>query len=819
MDSYNVSSRVDMTAEALKKDIEQHLHYSLAKDRYSADSWDYFNAVAMSVMDRLNHRWLETQRSYYEKDTKRVYYISMEFLIGRLLDNAMINLGIKDLVKSSLEKLDLDYELIRGAEWDAGLGNGGLGRLAACFLDSLASLGYAGYGYGIRYDYGIFYQKIQQGYQVEYPDMWLRYGNPWSILRPGVKYQIPFYGNSVAYHDADGKLRHQWKDTQKVVAIAHDTPIPGYKNGVVNNLRLWKATTSKTFDLKSFNQGEYINATRDQQMGENISRVLYPNDKVFVGQELRLKQEFFLVSATLQDMMRRFKKSHSDFRLLPDKVAIQCNDTHPNLAIPELMRMLIDEEGLDWETSWDITTKVMAYTNHTLLPEALEKWSVSLMRNLLPRHLQIIYEINRRFIDTIKVKFNNDQSRIKRMSLISDGEDQQVKMGPLGIIGSHKVNGVAALHSDLMKKTIFQDYFEIFPEKFTNKTNGVTPRRWMVQCNPEYSKLITDSIGEGWETHLDRLKELEPFAEKKAFRNKFGKIKQKNKEALAAHIKEKLNVEIDTNSMFDIQIKRIHEYKRQLMACLHAITLYNRIKANPKADIVPRTIMFAGKAAPGYHIAKQIIKLINAVGEKVNNDPDVGGRLKVLFVPNYSVTLAEKLIPAADLSEQISTAGMEASGTGNMKFALNGALTIGTLDGANVEMLEEIGADNMFIFGQTVDDVNQLQLMGYDPYEFYHKDAELKLAIDQIKDGFFSPEDVNLFHDLVASITSGGDYFMVLADYRAYVDKQEEVSALYKNKDEWYKKAILNSARMGKFSSDRTINEYAEEIWDIKPVK
>jgi len=818
MDSYNVSSRVDMTTEALRKDISQHLHYSLAKDRHSADNWDYYNAVAMSVMDRLNHRWLETQSSYYEKDTKRVYYISMEFLIGRLLDNALINLGIKDILKTSLEKLDLDYEKIRGSEWDAGLGNGGLGRLAACFLDSLASLGYAGYGYGIRYDYGIFYQKIQRGYQVEYPDMWLRYGNPWSILRPGVKYQIPFYGNSVAYHDAEGALRHKWQDTQKIVAIAHDTPIPGYKNNVVNNLRLWKATTSKTFDLKSFNQGDYINATRDQQMGENISRVLYPNDKVFVGQELRLKQEFFLVSATLQDMMRRFKKSHTDFRLLPDKVAIQCNDTHPNLAIPELMRMLVDEEGLDWETSWDITTKVMAYTNHTLLPEALEKWSVSLMRNLLPRHLQIIYEINRRFLDSIKIKYSNDQSRIKRMSLISDGEDQQVRMGPLGIVGSHKVNGVAALHTDLMKKTIFHDFFEVFPEKFTNKTNGVTPRRWVVQCNPEYSKLITKSIGKNWETHLDRLKELEPFAEKKAFRVKFGKIKQANKEALAAYIKEKLNVELDPNSMFDIQIKRIHEYKRQLMACLHAITLYNRIKANPKADFVPRTIMFAGKAAPGYHIAKQIIKLINSVGDVVNNDADVAGRLKVLFVPNYSVTLAEKLIPAADLSEQISTAGMEASGTGNMKFALNGALTIGTLDGANVEMLEEIGAENMFIFGQTVDDVNDLRMMGYDPNDFYNKDAELKLAIDQIKEGFFSPEEANLFHDLVESITSGGDYFMVLADYRAYVDKQAEVSELYKNKDEWYRKAILNSARMGKFSSDRTITEYAEEIWGIKPV-
>lgn len=814
-----ISSRIDMTAEALQKDIEQHLHYSLAKDKYSADSWDYFNAVAKSVMDRLNHRWLDTQRSYYEKDAKRVYYLSMEFLIGRLMDNALINLGIQDLVKNALEKLDLDYDTIRGAEWDAGLGNGGLGRLAACFLDSLASLGYAGYGYGIRYDYGIFYQKLENGYQVEYPDMWLRYGNPWGILRPGVKYQVPFYGKSIAYHDSEGRLRYKWEDTMKVVALAHDTPIPGYKNEVVNNLRLWKATTSKTFDLKSFNQGEYIDATRHQQMGENISRVLYPNDKVFVGQELRLKQEFFLVSATLQDMMRRFKKSHTDLRKLPEKVAIQCNDTHPNLAIPELMRMLMDEEALDWNTAWDITTKVMAYTNHTLLPEALEKWSVGLMRNLLPRHLQIIYEINRRFLDTIKVKFQGDQQKIKRMSLISDGENQEVKMGPLGILGSHKVNGVAALHSELMKKTIFSDYHEIYPEKFTNKTNGVTPRRWLVQCNQGLTELISDTIGNGWETDLDQLKKLESSATDKKFKKRFAEIKLANKKRLADYVKRHLDVDIPVDSMFDIQIKRIHEYKRQLMACMHAITLYNRIKANPVAKVVPRTIMFAGKAAPGYHIAKQIIKLINSVGEKVNNDPDMQGKLKVLFIPNYSVSLAEKLIPAADLSEQISTAGMEASGTGNMKFALNGALTIGTLDGANVEMLEEIGDENMFIFGNTVDEINDLRIAGYNPWDYYGSDSELKQTIDQIKSGFFSPENPSLFHDLVESITNQGDYFMVLADFRAYVDKQEEVAALYNNQDEWLTKAILNTARMGKFSSDRTIREYAEEIWDLKPIK
>lgn len=813
----NVGSRVEMTAEALKKDIQQHLHYSLAKDKYSADTWDYYNAVVKSVMDRLAHRWLETQRSYYEKDAKRVYYISMEFLIGRLLDNALINLGLKDEVKQALAELELDYDEIRGAEWDAGLGNGGLGRLAACFLDSLASLGYAGYGYGIRYDYGIFYQKIENGEQIEYPDLWLRYGNPWSILRPGIKYQIPFYGNSVAYHDSDGRLRHRWENTKKVLAMAYDTPIPGYKNDVVNNLRLWKATTSKTFDLKSFNQGQYIDAVRDQQIGENISRVLYPNDKVFKGQELRLKQEFFLVSATLQDMLRRFAKIHDDWTKLPEKVAIQCNDTHPNLAIPEMMRFLLDEQGMEWSKAWDITTKVMAYTNHTLLPEALEKWPVSLMRNLLPRHLQIIYEINRRFLDSIKIKYQNDHSKIQRMSLISEGEEQLVKMGPLGILGSHKINGVAALHSELMKQTIFRDYYEEFPEKFTNKTNGITPRRWLIQCNQGLTKLINDTIGNDWETHLGKLKELEPYAEKAAFRNKFAAVKKEKKMQLATYIKRVMNETLDTDALFDIQIKRIHEYKRQLMACLHAITLYNRLKADQNYKMAPRVIMFAGKAAPGYHLAKQIIRLINAVADKVNNDPDTRDKLKVLFVPNYSVSLAEKLIPAADLSEQISTAGMEASGTGNMKFALNGALTIGTLDGANVEMLEEIGDENMFIFGMTVDQVNDLRMSGYNPWDYYHQDAELKLAIDQIKGGFFSPDNVGLFHDLVESITNGGDYFMVLADFRAYVDMQEKVDALYHDKDEWMRKAVLNTARMGKFSSDRTIHEYAEEIWGMKP--
>jgi starch phosphorylase len=812
--SKNSEVRSGMDVDSFREDIKQHLRYTLAKDEYSSTEWDNYRSVVLSVMDRLHDRWIETQQSYYKNNKKRVYYLSMEYLIGRLMDNMLVNLGVQDIAAEAMEDIGLDYDKVRSAEWDAGLGNGGLGRLAACFLDSMATLGIPAIGYGIRYDYGIFYQSIENGYQVEKPDLWLQYGNPWDIVRPKIQYTVPFYGNSVAYHDDGGHVRFRLEDTHEVRAVAYDTPIPGYKNEIVNNLRLWKAGSSSAIDLKSFNQGQYIDAVRDTQLNENISRVLYPNDKMFVGMELRLKQEFFLVAASMQDILRRFKKTENDWTKLPDKVAIQCNDTHPNLAIPELMRVLVDEEGLNWDKAWEITEKTMAYTNHTLMPEALEKWPVSLMRNLLPRHLQIIYEINRRFLQKIQADVGDDRGKISRLSIIGEGEDPVVHMASLGIVGSHKINGVAALHSDLIKKTLFRDFHDVFPEKFTNKTNGITPRRWLRQCNRPLADLITSKIGEEWVTDLDQLKKLEEFVDDTSFMKKFTKVKQGNKQRMADYIEEHRGIKVNTKSMFDIQIKRIHEYKRQLMLTLYAITQYNRIKANPDGDFVPRTILVAGKAAPGYTMAKLFIKLMNDVGEKINNDPDVGDKLKFLFLENYSVTLAEKMIPSANLSEQISTAGKEASGTGNMKFALNGALTIGTLDGANVEIKEEVGDENIFIFGNTVDDVDHLRREGYNPWDYYNANPELKKALDQIRDGFFN-DDKELFDPIIDSLLHKGDYFLILADYEAYVNKQGEVDELYRDQKEWNRKALLNTARVGKFSSDRTIRDYAEEIWKI----
>jgi len=811
----NFDPRTGMDVDSFREDIKQHLRFTLAKDEYSTTDWDNYKSVVLAVMDRLNDKWIETQQGYHKNNVKRVYYISMEFLIGRLLDNMLVNLGLQDVAAEAIAEVGLDYDEVRNAEWDAGLGNGGLGRLAACFLDSMATLGIPAIGYGIRYDYGIFYQSIENGFQVEKPDLWLRYGNPWDIVRPKIQYNVPFYGHSDVFHDTNGDVRFNWKDTHDVRAVAFDTPIPGYKNDVVNHLRLWKASSSSSIDLKSFNQGQYIDAVRDTQLNENISRVLYPNDKVFVGQELRLKQEYFLVAASMQDILARFKTANSDWRTLPDKVAIQCNDTHPNLAIPELMRVLVDEEGLTWDLAWDITVKTMAYTNHTLLPEALEKWPVSLLRNLLPRHLQIIYEINRRFLQKVSIEVGEDRGKIGRMSIVGEGENPVVHMAHLGIVGAHKINGVAAMHSDLIKKTLFKDFYEIYPDRFTNKTNGITPRRWLRQCNRQLADLYTDKIGEDWVTKLSELKKIEKFIDDKAFMKKFVAIKMDNKKRLAEHIEKYNGVTVDTTSMFDIQIKRIHEYKRQFMLTLYAISQYNKLKENPDLDVAPRTIILAGKAAPGYTMAKLFIKLMNDVADKLNNDSDTNKKLKFLFLKNYSVTLAEKMIPAADLSEQISTAGFEASGTGNMKFALNGALTIGTLDGANVEIKEEVGDENIFIFGNTVDDVDHLRHEGYNPWSYYNDNADLRKALDQIRDGFFN-EDKSLFEPIIESILHKGDYFLVLADFKAYVETQGKVDELFKNQDEWFRKALLNSVRVGKFSSDRTIREYAEDIWGVK---
>lgn len=810
-------TRKGLDRDSLREDITLHLRHTLAKDEFSSTSWDNYNSVVLAIMDRLNGKWLNTQRKYHDDDAKRVYYISMEFLIGRMLDNMVVNLGIQQEIADALSDVGLNYDDIREEEWDAGLGNGGLGRLAACFLDSMATLGIPAMGYGLRYDYGMFYQTMENGFQIEKPDLWLRYGNPWDIVRPKTQYSVDFYGNQNVYNDENnGDLKYKWENTGKVQAIAYDTPIPGYGNGIVNNLRLWKAESHTALDLKSFNQGQYIDAVRDNQLEQNITRVLYPNDKVFLGQELRLKQEYFLVSASLQDIIKRFKASVNDWNKFPEKVAIQCNDTHPNLAIPDLMRILLDNEGLSWEKAWDITKNSIAYTNHTLLPEALEKWPVSLVRNLLPRHLDIIYEINRRFMDKIKVQYGNDSGKMSRMSIVGEGENPVVHMAHLGIVGSKKVNGVAALHSRLLKESMFREFDELFPGKFTNKTNGITPRRWLKQCNQDLSALITNKIGDKWITHLDELKKLEPFSTDKDFVAKFRDIKLNNKKKLANFVQETRGIEINPNSIFDIQIKRIHEYKRQLLAALHVITLYNRIKKNPDLNITPRTVLFGGKAAPGYAMAKLHIKLINSIGEIVNNDPDVKDKLKCVFLENYRVTLAELMIPAADLSEQISTAGMEASGTGNMKLALNGALTIGTLDGANVEIKEEVGDDNIFIFGLTVEEVEELRRTGYNPWDYYNANNELKKALDQIQTGYFSPEDPHLFQPIIDALLHKGDYFMVLADFDAYLKAQEEVAKEYRNEDEWYRKAILNVARIGKFSSDRTIKDYADEIWEVE---
>lgn len=809
--------RNSLDTATLKEDFQEHLRFTLSKDEYSATSWDYYQSLVLTIMDRLNDRWVQSMQQYYKQDSKRIYYISMEYLIGRLLDNMLINLGILDATREALRELGLDYDEIRENEWDAGLGNGGLGRLAACFLDSMATLGIPGYGYGIRYDYGMFYQKIADGYQIEAPDLWLRFGNPWDTIKPKISYPIHFYGESVKYTDEKGQLRFRWDNTQTVLAVAYDSPIPGYKNDVVNNLRLWKAESPKPIDLHCFNQGEYIDAIRDTELQENISRVLYPNDKVFKGQELRLKQEYFLVAATMQDVIRRFKKQHNDWRHFPDKVAIQCNDTHPNLAIPELMRILVDLEDLDWEVSWDITVKTLGYTNHTLMPEALEKWPVSLMQTLLPRHMEIIYEINNRFLGQVRATLGPDINRVRRMSIISDDEHPRVNMASLGIVGSHRVNGVSKLHSELLKKTLFNDYHELWPDRFTNMTNGITPRRWLLQCNPGLAGLITETIGPEWITDLEQLKKLEQKAEDPDFRDRFSRIKHENKHALAEYIQRKLQITVNPESLFDVQIKRIHEYKRQLLSLLHGITLYNRIKKNPDGDFQHRTLIFGGKAAPGYTMAKLHIKLINSVAETVNNDPDIKDKLKIVFLPNYQVSLAERIIPAADISEQISTAGMEASGTGNMKLSLNGALTIGTLDGANIEIREEVGEENIFIFGLTVDQIEQLRHHGYRSGDYYESNSELKQALDQIASGTFSNGDTELFQPIVEALLDENDYFLVLADYQDYIRAQSEVDQLYKKREEWIRKSILNTARMGYFSSDRTILEYARNVWNFEP--
>ena len=807
-----------MDKDAIRAALTDHLTYSISKYSALATTRDWFEIAAMTARDRMVERWMETMQSYYNEDPKRVYYLSLEFLVGRTFSNAALNLGLHDEFKKALYELGQDIEEVSEIEFDAALGNGGLGRLAACFLDSMATLGLPCYGYGIRYEYGMFHQKIENGIQIEHPDNWLRYGNPWEFARPEVLYPVKFYGKIVEFKHEDGSMRHHWVDTEDIMAMAYDTPVPGYGGQTVNNMRLWTAKSSRDFDLRYFNKGDYIQAVADKNESENLSKVLYPDDSTDMGKELRLKQQYFFVSASLQDILYRYKKHHATWDELPNKVAIQLNDTHPAIGIAEMMRILVDIQDLAWDHAWDLTSRTFSYTNHTLMPEALETWKVSLYENILPRHLEIIYEINHRFLRKVMHNFPGDNDLLRRMSIISEDGERRVRMAHLAIVGSHTVNGVAQLHTDLMKSTIFSDFDRFSPGKIINMTNGVTPRRWLNQANPDLSALITSRIGKGWVSDLSQLSKLRKLANDADFRNAFSAVKRANKVQLAKIIQERLYITVSPDSLFDIQIKRIHEYKRQLLNVLHVITLYNRIRSGTHTDIVPRTVIFGGKSAPGYDMAKRIIRLINNVAEIVNHDPLMEDRLKVAFIPNYNVSNAERIVPAADLSEQISTAGTEASGTGNMKLSLNGAMTIGTLDGANIEIMEEVGEENFFIFGMTTEEVKNLRHKGYNPWDYYNSNPELKQVLDMIGSGFFSPDEPQRFQPIIDALLQHGDHYLLLADYASYVACQDRVRDLYNKPDEWARKAILNVAGMGKFSSDRTIAQYAEKIWHIKPV-
>jgi len=817
-DSVFFTDKEDLKSFSLTNQFAEHLEFFLVKDKFTVTEDDAYFSLSLSIRDRMVRRWLRTQQKYKDEDAKNVYYLSLEFLMGRLLGNSLINLGFYDECYNILKENDYSLEKIRDCEHDMGLGNGGLGRLAACYLDSLATLEYPAFGYGIRYEFGIFDQKINNGYQVEKPDNWLAYGNPWEILRRELTYTVKFNGTVTSFEDEEGNSKFEWVDSKDVLAVAYDVPVPGYKTDTVNSLRLWEAKPTKEFDFEEFNTGNYIAAVQSKNESENISKVLYPNDSITEGKFLRLKQQYFFVSATLQDIIRKYHINHEKFDKFPEKVAIQLNDTHPVIAIPELMRILLDENNLGWNEAWDITTGTFAYTNHTVVPEALEEWSESIMKELLPRHLQIIYEINRRFLEFVKENYSTDTLIIDRLSIIKDGSDRRIKMANLAIVGCHSINGVAELHTKILKEKIFYHFYKLFPQKFKNITNGITPRRWLLTANPLLSGLISDVIGTKWVTELNDLKKLKKFVNDKDFLENWRTSKWLSKKLLIEYIEQEHKIKINPESLFDVQIKRFHEYKRQLLNVLHVITIYNRIKDNPKIEMVPRTVIIAGKAAPAYWMAKLIIKLINSVAGVVNNDPDVGDKLKLVFLKNYSVTLAEKIIPASDLSEQISTAGLEASGTGNMKFALNGALTIGTMDGANIEIREEVGKDNIFIFGLLAEEVEKLKQKGYDPKDYYNKIPDLKRAVDMIANDFFNREEPGIFKDIIDSLMNI-DYYCLFADYESYIKTQDEVGKLYLKQDEWTKKSIYNVAGMGKFSSDRSVKEYASKIWKAKPVK
>jgi glycogen phosphorylase len=804
------------TVKDIKKNILHHVMSFQGRDPQRVGDSDIYKAVAYTLRDIMVEKWIATQKASYAKGKKRVYYLSLEFLIGRSLGNSLINLGIYDEMQQAISELGFDIKILREEEEDAGLGNGGLGRLAACFMDSIATLKIPAYGYGILYEYGLFYQQLIDGYQVESPDSWMRYGTPWVFARNMPVFSVHFYGRVSSYLDTNGNYRAHWIETEEIIALPCDILVPGYKNDHVINIRLWSARASRDLDLSYFDRGDYIGAVKNKVNSETISKVLYPSDHNLAGQELRLKQQYFFVAATLQDIMRRYKKTYADFDMFSDIIAVQLNDTHPAIAIPELMRLLLDIEGLSWEKAWDISTKTFAYTNHTLMPEALEKWPVDLLASVLPRHLEIIFEINRRFLEMLALAYPGDMNRLRAMSIIEEGDEKKVCMAHLAIVGSHSVNGVAKLHTRLLKEKIFKSFHQFFPGKFNSKTNGITPRRWLLKANPLLAELITGRIGDGWITNLTQLQLLEPYAEDVEFQKKWRIIKGANKKRLAELIQRKCGLEVNLDSLFDIQVKRIHEYKRQLLNCLHIISHYHKILRRPDVELVPRTIIFAGKAAPTYWKAKLVIKLINSIAEVVNNDPRVGNRLRVAFLPNYNVSQAEVIIPGADLSEQISTAGTEASGTGNMKFALNGALTIGTLDGANIEILEEVGQENIFIFGMTAEEAEYEKLnVSRTPMSICEKNEEIAQIIDSLRNGSFSRGDRELFRPLVDSLLDQYDPYLLLLDLESYLACQDRVNTAFIDPVGWTRMSILNVARMGKFSTDRTIRQYATEIWDV----
>ncbi len=806
-----------MDRDGLLESMANHIEFSQCKNRYTAEDFDIFRSFALSIRDRLVEFWNDTQQTYHRKKCKQVYYLSLEYLIGRSLKNNLLNLGISDAGEDAIRKIGYDLEEIQELEHDAGLGNGGLGRLAACFLESMATLELPAHGYGIRYEFGIFKQQFENGAQVEAPDNWLEEGYPWEIPRWEVVYPVHFFGQVKEIINKKGKSKRAWVETEEVLAMAYDVPIAGYGNHTVNNLRLWSAKPSKSFDFQLFNSGDYIQAVEETQRSGTISKVLYPNDQGFSGKELRLKQQYFFVAASLQDIIRRFKTHSENFESFPEHVAIQLNDTHPSIAIPELMRIFVDEEDLEWNEAWSITTRVFAYTNHTVLPEALERWSVDLMGRLLPRHLEIIYEINDLFLESVKKQFPDDADLLRRISFIEENDHKQIRMPYLSIVGSHTINGVAELHTELLKTTVFKDFYKLFPERFQNKTNGITPRLWLRNVNPELSKIITAKIGDGWITELQQLRQLEAFADEPEFQQSWRSVKRLKKEQLAYWLKQNGGISIDPESLFDVQIKRIHEYKRQLLNILHVIFLYNQMLEHPELPFVPRTFLFGGKAAPGYYMAKLIINLANDVARVVNHDPAMHGRLKVVFVPNYNVSVAEKMIPATDISQHISTAGTEASGTGNMKFILNGALILGTMDGANIEIAEEVGAENIFTFGMSSDEVSSLAKSGYNPRVSYQHNPGLREALSMINTGYFNRDKPHLYNDLYNSLVFE-DKYMLLEDFASYVECQQRVIKTWQDPEKWTRMSILNTAASGKFSSDRTIAEYAKDIWELEPV-